>query len=83
LKTTLRHCASGIVCGGLTIVKVRDSLQDVAVGIKGLRPTDLTGGIPMRVQDDLGVDEAPGGNSLVQSLAKSSSGRHTYGPSDL
>ena len=30
----------------------------------------------MRVQDDLGVYEIPGGDSLVQSFAKSSGSRH-------
>jgi len=61
----VRLCASGIECGGLTIVKVRDCSQDVAAGVERLWPTDSTGGVPMRVQDDLGVDEAPRGDSLV------------------
>ncbi len=66
--------------GVLTIIKVRDGFQDVAVGIERLRPTDpVTGGIPMGVQDNLGIDEIPRGDSLVQSLAKSSGSRHVWG----
>ena len=72
----LRLRTSGIECGGLTTVEVRDCFQDMAGGIERLRSTDPTGGIPMRVQDDLGVDEVPRGDSLVQSLAKSSGGSH-------
>ena len=51
--------------GGLTIVKVRDRFQDVAIGIEGFWPINSTGRVPVRVQDDLGVDEGPGGDSLV------------------
>ena len=65
-------------CGGvlLTIVEVRESLQDTTVGVERLRLTDLTGRVPARVQDDLCVNKISGGYSLVQSLAESSSGRH-------
>ena len=76
----MKLCTSDIECGGgLTIVKVRDFLQDTAVGIECLWPTDTTGGVPIRVQDDLGVDEAPGGDPLVQGLTKSSGSRHIWG----
>jgi hypothetical protein len=62
----VRLYANGIECGGeLTIVKVRDCFQGVAVGVESLWPTDPTGGVPVRVQDNLGVDEVPGGNPLV------------------
>ena len=68
---------SDIECdGALTIVEVRDCSQDVAVGVECLWPADLTGGVSARVQDDFGVDEVAGGNSLVQSLAKSNGSRH-------
>ena len=33
----------------------------------------------MRVQNDLGVGEVPGGDSLIQSLSKSSGSRHVCG----
>ena len=69
----MRLCASDIECGGvLTVVKVRDSLQNVAAGVEGLRPTDPTRGVSERVQDELRVDEVPGGDSSVQSLAECS-----------
>jgi len=68
---------SDIECGGgLTIVKIRDCLQDMAVGVEGLWSTDPTGGVSVRVQDNLCVDKVPGGDSLVQGLTKSSGGRH-------
>ena len=41
---------------------------------------DSTRGVSARVQDDLGVNEVPGGYSFVQSLAKSGSGCHECGP---
>ena len=73
----MRLSASDIECGGvLTIVKVRDCLQNVAAGIEGLWITDPTGGVSVRVQDDLRVDKVPGGDSSIQSLAKSNSSRH-------
>ena len=48
----------------------------MTVGVERLWPTDATGGVPVRVQDDLRVDKIPGGDSLVQSLEKSESSRH-------
>ena len=41
-----------------------------------LSRTDLTVGVPVRVQNDLCVDEVPGGYALIQSLAKSGSSCH-------
>ena len=76
----MRFHTSGIECGGrLTIVKVRDCLQDVAVGVEGFWPTDAGRGVSVRVQDDLCVDKVSGGYSFVKSLAKSSCGRHGCG----
>ena len=67
-----------IGCGGEpTIVEVGDRLQNVAVGVERFWPTDTTGiGIPVRIQDDLGIDEVSRGNASVQNLAKSSNGHH-------
>ena len=48
----------------------------MAVCIESFWLGDSPGGVPARVQDDLCVDEAPGGDSLIQSLAKSSGSRH-------
>lgn len=68
---------SEIECGGaLTVVEVGHCLQDVAVGVKRLWSADSTRGVFVRVQDDLAVDEIPGGDPIVQGLAKSGSGRH-------
>jgi len=68
---------SDIECGGgLTIVKIRDRLQDMAVSVEGLWSTDPTGGVSVRVQDNLCVDKIPGGKTLVQRLTESSGGRH-------
>ena len=73
----MRLCGSDIECGGvLTVVKIRDCLQNVAAGVESLWPTDPTRGVSVRVQDDLRVDEVPGGDSSVQSLAESSGSRH-------
>jgi len=67
----------GVECGGrLTIIKVGDCFENVAIGVERLWPTDPTGGVPVRIQEDLGVDEIPGGDPLVQSLAKSRGGCH-------
>jgi hypothetical protein len=75
----MRLCTSDTGCGDvLTVIKVRDCLQNVAAGVEGLWPADPTGKVPVRVYDDLCVDEFPGGGSLVQSLTKSGSGRHVY-----
>jgi hypothetical protein len=64
----MRLCTSDIECGDvITVIKVRDGLQNVAAGVEGLRPTDPTGEVPVRVYDDLCVDEFPGGDSLVSS----------------
>ena len=68
---------SNIKCGGrLTIVKVRDCFENVAGCVKRLWPACSTGRVPVGIQDDLGVDEIPGGYPLVQSFAKRSGGRH-------
>ena len=73
----LRFCASDTKCGGVpTIVKVRNCLQNVAVGVEGLRPADTTGGIPVRVQNDFGVDKVSGGDAFGQSFAKSGGSHH-------
>ena len=48
----------------LTIVKVRGRFENVAVGVKCLWPADSTGGVPMGIQDDLGVNKIPGRDSL-------------------
>ena len=61
---------------GLTIVKVRDGFQDATIGVDRLWPTGSAGGVPVRVQDHFGVDEIPGRDPLVQSLAKSSGSGH-------
>ena len=68
---------SEIECGSaLTVVEVGHCSQDVAVGVQGLWLADSTRGVFVRIQDDLGVDEIPGGDPIVQGLAKSGSGRH-------
>ena len=73
----VRPGASGIECGGVrTIVEVGDCLQDMAIGVEGFLSTDSTGEVPVRVQNDLGIDEVAGGDSLVQSLAKRNGGGH-------
>ena len=73
----MRILASVVECGGgLTIVKVRDCFENVTVCVERLWSADPTGMIPVGIQDDLGVDETPGGYSLVQGLAKRSGGRH-------
>ena len=55
-----------VECGStLTVLKVWDFLQDMAIGIERLWATNAAGEIPVRIQDDLGVDEGPGGDSLV------------------
>jgi len=73
----MRLSASDIECGGvLTIVKVGNCLQNVATGIEGPWPADPTGGVPVRIRDDLRVNEVSRGDSLVQGLAKSSGSRH-------
>jgi len=59
------------------VVKVRHCPQDVAVGIDCFWPTDSSGGVSVRVEDEFGVDEIPRRYSLVQGFAKSSSSRHT------
>ena len=75
----MRLFASDIECSGVpTIVEVRNRLQNVAAGVEGLWPTDPTGGVSVRVQDNLCVDKVSGRDSLVQSLAKSSGSRHVF-----
>ena len=48
----------------------------MAVSVEHLWSTDPTGGVPVRVQDDLCVDKVPGGDSLAQSFTKGGSGCH-------
>ena len=48
----------------------------MAIGVKSFRPTDSTREVSVRVQNDLGIDEVAGGDSLVQSLAKRNGGGH-------
>ena len=55
----------------------------MAVGVKRLWAIDATGRIPVRVEDDLGVDKAAGGDSFVQSLAKNGGGCHLVGVGDV
>lgn len=55
------------------VLKVRNSLQNVTVGVEYLWPTDVTRGVPVRVQDYLRVNETPRENALVESLAQSGS----------
>ena len=62
LKTTTLGSTRMIssVAGALTVVKIWDRLEDVTVGVECLWPTDSTRRVPMRVQDDFGVDEVTG-----------------------
>ena len=72
---TVSPGASGVKCGGVrTVVEVRDRLQDVAIGVESFWPTDSTGDVSVRVQDDLGIDKVTGGDPVVQSLAKRNGG---------
>jgi len=41
----MRLCTSGTECGELTIVKVRNRLQSVTIGVEHLWPTETTGGV--------------------------------------
>ena len=67
--------ASGVKCGSVrTVIEVRDCLQDVAIGVESFWPTDSTGDVSVRVQDDLGIDKVTGGDPVVQSLAKRNGG---------
>ena len=73
----MRPRANSIECGGvLTVVEVRNRLQDMAIGVKSFWSADSTREVSVRVQDDLGIDEVPRGDSLVQSLAKRNGGGH-------
>ena len=68
---------SGIECGGVrTVVEVWYCLQDMAIGVEDFWPTDSTGDVSERVQDDLGIDEVPKGDSPVESFAKRNCGGH-------
>ena len=62
----------------LTIVEIRNGLENMAVGVERLWPTDPTVGVPVtvRIQNDLRVNEVPRGYALIQSLAKSGSSCH-------
>ena len=67
-----------IECGDvLTVLEVRNLLQNVAVGVERPRPIDPTRRILAGVKDNLCVDKVPGGYSFVQGLAKC----HVTGPS--
>ena len=73
----MRPCGISIECGGVrTVVEVWDCLQDVAIGVESFRPTDSTSEVSVRVQNNLGIDEVTGGDSLVQSLAKRNGSGH-------
>ena len=73
----MRPSASGIECGGVrTVFEVRYCLHDMAVGVEDFRPTDSTGDVSVRVQDDLGIDKVPRGDSPVESFAKRNGGGH-------
>ena len=56
--------------------KIGDRLKNVAVGIERLGLTNTTAGVSSRIQYNLGIDEVPGRDSVIQGLAKSRSGRH-------
>ena len=72
---TVSPGANGVKCGGvLTVIEVRDCLQDVAIGVESFWPTNSTGDVSVRVQDDLGIDKVAGGDPVVQSLAKRNGG---------
>ena len=43
----------------------------MAVSVERLWPTDTTGRVPVRVQNDFGIDKVPGGDPLVQNLEES------------
>ena len=74
-SATVSPGASGVKCGGVrTVVEVRDCLQDMAIGVESFWPTDSTGDVSVRVQDDLGIDKVAGGDPVVQSLAKRNGG---------
>ena len=75
---------SGIECGGVrTVVEVWYCLQDMAIGVEGFWPKDSTGDVSVRVQDDLGIDEVPRGDSLVESFAKRNCGGHVCKLSEM
>ena len=68
---------NSIECGGVrTVVEVWDCLQHMAIGVESFWPTDSTREVLVRVQNDLGINEVAGGDSLVQSLAKRNGGGH-------
>lgn len=48
----------------------------MAVGVERLRPADTTGRIPVRVQNDFGIDKVSGGDAFGQSFAKSGGSHH-------
>ena len=73
----MRPGANSIECDGVrTVVEVRDCLQDMAIGVERSWPADATGGVLVRIQSDLGIDEIARGDPVVQSFAKRSGGGH-------
>lgn len=78
----MRPHTNDIEHGGLlTVIEIRDRLQNVAVSVKSSWPANSTRWVPVRVEDDFSVDEDPGGYSLIQGHSKSSDGRHALGES--
>ena len=73
----MRPGANSVECGGvLTVVEARDCLQDMAIGVERSWPADATGGVLVRIQSDLGIDEIARGDPVVQSFAKRGGGGH-------
>ena len=60
----------------LTIVEIRDGSQNVAARVQRLGFAGSARGAPAREKDDLGVDECPRGEALVQGLAERKCGCH-------
>lgn len=51
--------------GSLTVIEIRDGLQNVAAGVERFRVRDSTAGGLAGIQDDLGVDKYTGGDALI------------------
>jgi glycerol-3-phosphate dehydrogenase len=60
----------------LTMVKMRDRLQDMTARVQGFGSVNAAGGALAREQDDLGVGKRSRGDALAQSLAERVRGRH-------
>ena len=52
------------------MIEISNRLQNMAGRIQRLWSIDSTSGVLAREQDDLGVDERPGSDTLVQGLAE-------------